>query len=429
MLSSMLRTFRPRFRDDSAESTELSQGDVAGLSEDAVKLGGEAIHWIYQSLLGRLPDEAAKANCIELIRGGASLSDIELLIRQSAEFQGRVSARSAEHPLAAIDAVWREDRISYFTHRGKYRPLALTIETVNICNNDCIICPYSMQTRKRQIMPMDTFETILAQYSEIGGGPVGLTPMVGEIFLDKKLIERLDLINRYPAISELSAISNASMVDLYDDAELSAVLGRFKRLTISVYGLDREEFKAMTRKDAYDRFIAGTVRLLRLGGPDKVLLASRQLKKRSETETRAWLDRLAQDAGLCAPLTMSGTHHFANWSVMDTRTPLPFDAEWRPPQRNVAQCALPLISAQILVDGTVSFCGCANFDGNFELNLGNVRDNSLKSLMASERVRSLWDWASAGVPEFCKTCTFHMPIDALRSTDEAFSDPLGTFGG
>src|SRR5262249_17343425 len=113
----------------------------------------------------------------------------------------------------------------------------------------------------------------------------------------------------------------------------------------------------------------------------------------------------------------------------DTSKPLPFDAEWLPVRTNSVQCALPLISAQILSDGTTSFCGCANFDGRSELNIGNIATTSLREMMASDRVRQLWNWTKFGVPEFCPTCSFHFPIDHLGGLSPASSAPLGPFGG
>jgi hypothetical protein len=65
------------------------------------------------------------------------------------------------------------------------RPLMLICETTNICNNHCIICAYDHQTRKKQRMQQDVFRRTLEQYVEIGGGPLSLTPMVGDVFLDR----------------------------------------------------------------------------------------------------------------------------------------------------------------------------------------------------------------------------------------------------
>ena len=78
-------------------------------------------------------------------------------------------------------------KINLFKFGDTWRPLMLICETVNICNNDCIICPYSSQSRKKELMNLDLFRNILDQYAEIGGGYISLTPMVGEVFLDSLL--------------------------------------------------------------------------------------------------------------------------------------------------------------------------------------------------------------------------------------------------
>ena len=97
----------------------------------------------------------------------------------------------------------------------------LTVETVNICNNKCIICPYTVQTRARKTMSMKVFHRIVDEYASVGGGPISLTPMVGEIFLDKFLPERLRLLRSTPAIKTISATTNATMAHRYDDAALA----------------------------------------------------------------------------------------------------------------------------------------------------------------------------------------------------------------
>jgi Radical SAM superfamily/Iron-sulfur cluster-binding domain len=398
--------------------------------DDIRSIEAQAVTHLYSTMLGRAPDEGGFTHCIEALQSGATLSDLVRAIETSEEYCTRHAKPSSTHSLAHIKEVYNTEYLSFFTHKGEYRPLTITIETVNICNNDCIICPYSAQTRRKQTMTMPLFEKIIRDYAEIGGGQIGLTPMVGEIFLDKLLLQRLQMLTEHPSIREISAITNASMVNLYGDIELAAILTNFARLNVSIYGLDAEEFTLMTRKASYEQFYEGLCRILAILGPDKVLLCGRQLKARSESEVESWLEQLARDSGINGSrLKFSGTRTFANWGHFDTNIPLPLSAKWLPARVNHAQCALPLISAQILSDGTTSFCGCANFDGISELNIGNIAETSLREMMRSDRVTNLWNWPKCGVPEFCKTCTFHMPIEKLGGWFTAFSDPLGTFGG
>jgi hypothetical protein len=279
-------------------------------------------------------------------------------------------------------------------------------------------------------MDMAVFAKVVADYAALGGGPVTLTPMVGEVLLDKQLLERLKLLRATPAVSRVSAITNATMAYLYSDEELAELANYFDRLTVSVYGLDAEEFALMTRKDQYAQFMESLGRVIRIFGPDKVRLGARHLRQRTPGEIDAWLTEVAGRAGVePARLSLPGTRTYANWTVFDTSKPLPLDGEWMAPQRNSEQCALPLISLQVLSSGRVSFCGCADFDGKTALMLGDIRESTLAELLSSERVRALWDWQACGVPEPCKGCSFHMPISRLNDLHSAFSDPIGTFGG
>jgi len=381
---------------------------------------------LYRTLLARDPDAESLQACIAWMARGATIDDVRAEILGSEEYRQRIAA----HPIARFPSIYNVETVSYFTHRGRFRPLALSIETVNICNNDCVICPYSIQTRRKQGMDMEVFAKVVFDYAALGGGPVTLTPMVGEVLLDKQLLERLKLLRSTPSIGRLSAITNATMAYLYSDAELAELASYFDRLTVSVYGLDAEEFALMTRKDQYERFTESLVRLLKIFGPDKIGLGARHLRARSGAEIDAWLADLAGRAGVDpGRLSLPGVSRYANWTVFDTSKPLPLDAEWMAPRRNTEQCALPLISLQVLSNGKVSFCGCADFDGKTALMLGDIREASLAELLGGEKVRALWDWAGQGVPEPCKGCSFHMPISRLNDLHSAFSDPLGTFGG
>jgi MoaA/NifB/PqqE/SkfB family radical SAM enzyme len=280
-------------------------------------------------------------------------------------------------------------------------------------------------------MDKAVFAKVVADYAAIGGGQVTLTPMVGEVLLDRWLEDRLQLLRATAAITRVSAITNATMAYLYSDDELVRLGGYLDSLTVSVYGLDAQEFALMTRKDEYAKFMQSLARLIRLLGPGKVKLGARHLRERSAEEIDAWLADLAMRAEVDrALLSLPGTLTYANWTgVFDTSQPLPMDAKWLDERRNTEQCALPLISLQVLSSGLVSFCGCADFDGKTALMLGDIRDHSLAELLATDKVRRLWDWRHSGVPDPCTSCSFHMPISRLAELPSAFGNPIGTFGG
>ncbi|HEY8162314.1 MAG TPA: radical SAM protein [Methylocystis sp.] len=337
--------------------------------------------------------------------------------------------KQRRHPLSKYSAHYTDEDVSFFMQRGRFRPLALSVETVNICNNDCIICPYSAQTRPRRTMPLALFEKVVSDYADIGGGHISLTPLVGEAFLDKHLLERLRMLSKQKLISSVSVSTNATMAKRYDDDELSEILSRLNRVVVSVYGINREEFMVLTRKDHYDQFYESLVRIVRLAPSGCVVLGIRHLADHSKEAIEEWAARVAKDAGVSGLPILSIHREFANWSYFDTTKPLPMGATWRPTPSNTAQCGVPLLGLEVMSDGRVSFCACANFDGADRLLVGDITKSSFIEILDSKEFAELWDWEKCGVPEFCKTCSFHFPLDTMARLDSIYRNPLCYIGG
>lgn len=385
------------------------------------------VETLYRVILGREADPAGRDHFTALIANGGSSDDVAAAMLASPEYNARQTRR--KHYLAKLGGSYTDEDVSYFMHRGRFRPLMISIETINICNNDCVICPYSAQTRQRSTMPQSLFKKIVRDYVEIGGGPVSLTSAVGEAFLDKHLLDRLAVLKDTPLISTISVTTNAVMAHRFNDDYLTSVLSAVDRCKISVYGLDREEYALMTRKDEYQLFRDSVVRILSFAKPGSVVLGIRHLRQYKGDEIGAWCTALERDAGVGPIEVASIAHEFANWSHFDTSKPLPLDGGWRPVTNNTKQCGLPLLSFQIMSDGRVSFCASADFDGTPDLVIGDVNDQSLFDILNSAGVANLWDWQAFGVPDFCKTCSFHIPLEQVAKLEWVYRNPVRFIGG
>ncbi|HZO47217.1 MAG TPA: radical SAM protein [Xanthobacteraceae bacterium] len=339
-------------------------------------------------------------------------------------FVSAVGAGLSEHPLAPHPFLRMHKGAQRLrSPQGLFRPAMLTVETVNICNNKCIVCPYTVQTRARKTMPMALFRRIVDEYVSVGGGPISLTPMVGEVFLDRFLPERLELLRSTPGITTISATTNATMARRYDDAKLASMLDAFGRVLVSVYGLDRDEYQTMVLRDDYELMVAQLVRIAALAKPGTVNVGLRLLKHRTDDEVVAWAFDLARRAGVERINVHNSTSEFFNWNHFDVSRPLPHDATWAPVVENTQQCLVPFVAFQALVDGSISFCPGADYEGHPSLALGNVSDTSLVAMLSSDRVRRLWRWDRHGVPELCKTCNFHRPVESARKIKWLLDDP------
>jgi len=95
--------------------------------------------------------------------------------------------------------------VQFFKEMKKLR--ALTIETVNICNANCIFCGYQYMKRKKQLMGDETFKKAIGDFVMIGGD-LHLTVVVGDPLLDPKFVERISYARSFSCIKNISTITN-----------------------------------------------------------------------------------------------------------------------------------------------------------------------------------------------------------------------------
>lgn len=103
-------------------------------------------------------------------------------------------------------------------------PLILQIETTNACNANCVFCAYPKMQRKRGVMSLSMFEQIIDEYTEMGGGPVSLTPLVGDALIDPHFMKRLQMLANAPKVSQVSMTTNGIAFHRYSDDEVRQIL-------------------------------------------------------------------------------------------------------------------------------------------------------------------------------------------------------------
>lgn len=308
--------------------------------------------------------------------------------------------------------------------KKSYRPLGLQCETVNTCNNLCVICAYPEAKREKITMPMVVFEKILSDYSEMGGGYLSLTPVTGDILFDKYLFERFECIKRFPRIREVGVTTNAVLLDRYSDSQVKLMVDSLNKIQISFYGIDEEEYLAMTRRNTYHRAIAGVRSILKVRR-ENVYFSFRLLKQRSRNEIERWVEQTFGQIGSGA-INSVMTGGYANFASLNTAEKLPFGATWAVSPTTKAQCLIPLLAIQVSSNGEVAFCPCVGaLDG---LVLGDIRDNTLLELYNSPKVRALWNWAKFGVPDSCAKCSFYQPLETIIDDASIISNPFKLAG-
>jgi radical SAM protein with 4Fe4S-binding SPASM domain len=273
-------------------------------------------------------------------------------------------------------------------------------------------------TRKKQSMDMKTFEKVISDYSEMGGGIFILSPISGDVFLDKKLVERFHVIDKYPLVGPVLIVTNGTMSDRFDDNQLKILLPK-AYYRFSIYGVTREEHHQITLRNEYDRCIASLIRIFSLAleiDPDRrfhLVLNTKLIKSKEEVD--AWLANTFGDK-FKGKLFAGIQGLLANWggAISSDMTP-ELAGKMRPEVKNTTNCVLPLYDIRILSSGNVTACGCADFDNTEQLNLGNIKDHSLRELFNSKKMKNMFEpMTYERNPEVCKTCTFHDPLSDIH---------------
>lgn len=311
----------------------------------------------------------------------------------------------------------------------RLRPMLVICETVNVCNQDCVFCPYSQQTRQKGVMSMDIFARAVKQYAEMGGGVMSVTPVVGDILLDRLLMERVALFESVRNVITPTVTTNLVALHRYDDDQIRRMIQLFKRFHISCYGLTEEENNQITRRNHLPQFLINAKRFIKLwedcGRACEVRIGFRNLHEHSEES----LDKFVMEVFGCK-LEHSAIRTYANWGNAMAAQQLPGDAQWVEPRQNSTPCVLLAAAMQIFWDGRVTCCACCDYDASEELALGNIQEESLIDLFNGYQSQALWQAHGSGqLPKICAQCTFHLPLQDLTPEHSVVANPVEFIGG
>ena len=142
------------------------------------------------------------------------------------------------------------------------RAFGLQLEFTNLCNANCLFCPYELQTRPHETMSDAVFEKAVADFVASGGGSVDLTPTVGDALIHPRFVERVKYLRSFPEIDRITLTTNAILLDRHGAAEvLDAGLSR---INISLAGFDAEMYHRIYRSPSYAKVRKNIEELLAL---------------------------------------------------------------------------------------------------------------------------------------------------------------------
>lgn len=139
-------------------------------------------------------------------------------------------------------------------------PFLLFVDTTNICNLRCPLCPTGLNLPgyERGVMKFDTFKKVI---DEIGGClfSVGLYDW-GEPFLNKDIFKMIKYANKKKVITFLSTNAN-----LLDEAKIKKIVeSQLDQIVISLDGVDEKSYAKYRVKGDYSRVINNVRALVEL---------------------------------------------------------------------------------------------------------------------------------------------------------------------
>jgi MoaA/NifB/PqqE/SkfB family radical SAM enzyme len=297
------------------------------------------------------------------------------------------------------------------------KPATLGLELTNVCNADCVFCPYQFQTRPVHTMSEEIFAKSVAGFVAIGGGDIDLTPIVGDALIDPDFLARVRRLRAEPSISRIDLITNGILLDKHGlervlDSGLTAI-------GISTAGFEADMYKRVYRNSSYQRMRSNVLALVkenaRRGRPIEVSIFLRPDRP---------LDDVFRDADFQEILShrpqVGAQRLYSDAGGRIIPESLPRVMKLRVIEPRPTPCAQTYWGPIVLSDGTVLVCNCfASMDARETLGLGNILEKSLIDMWRGEQLRTLRaSFGTDALNATCARCTAYHPASSLYRRSE-----------
>lgn len=234
----------------------------------------------------------------------------------------------------------------------------LQIETTNLCNSHCVFCVHN-EFKEFGTMDDSLFEKILNDAKEIETLEYVIPMLTGEPFMDKKILQKLKLINKILPGKKIHLYTNGSLLTPEIINELSSIENLTMFFSLNGNAETRKELMGL---DDYE-YVASMIRLYDLTKkPYKVLFVFYPAVARTNVENfvRTWKDK--------ANVLIYGNFLGRKYKAFGT-----------------TKCTRATSHMTVLWNGKVNLC-C--FDAFGEVIFGDLNNQTIKEVWNSEKRQS-----------------------------------------
>jgi len=293
----------------------------------------------------------------------------------------------------------------------------IEIETSSRCNLSCQFCAYSKKITAKVVMPMNLFQEVVEQAAGMGFSEIGLTPLTGEVFMDKGIIEKMHYLDAHPQIKSYYFFTNFVVPSEQTIKELFN-LRKLKFIHVSLYGHDEQSFCNLTQATTkeyhrlvnnlnylYDLYNEKRSFILRIGWRT---VPNFKLEPSSPTSE---LQEIFLKFQTYYKIKSNNTLLYNNWGGEITQADVQ-DIGLRINDGTQVYrkglCSVIFRFSGILADGRVSACVCRDVNGS--LVVGDLRKESLSYVLSLNNplyANLIQEQLESKFRPVCLTCDFY----------------------
>ena len=311
-----------------------------------------------------------------------------------------------------------------FFRKKQYIPDILehiNIESTSICNLKCKFCAYDKRDLNEvplQTMDFELFKNITQQCLKIGYRNFGLTPVTGDVFMDKNIFEKLYYLDSLSKLEGYYFYTN--FIALTDEKiEKLFKLKKLINLGVSIYGHDEETFVKFSKgtKNSYKILLRNLQKLnnqLNIKNSFfKIELTQRTSKNFKLEDSNNELSKLLKKLILNKNVDYEKNHRFTNWGGLVkekdiSNLNIKFQSELT---KKTGSCSLIYSRLSIGSNGIVNACACR--DANFTLQIGNLNKNELKHIVSYNNPvykKLIQNQENNKFTDVCSKCDFYRSV-------------------
>ena len=314
-------------------------------------------------------------------------------------------------------------KINYFLNK-QFIPnifYSINVENTNVCNLKCKFCAYSKRDFEKiphLSMEYNFFKDIIFQILELGYKQIGLTPQTGEIFMDKKIFEKFELLE---SLSELDGYFFYTNFIPLNKFQLEKILKykKLKNFGISIYGHDEKSFIKFSNGtiNSYKKIVNNLNYLYEFIQNTKINfnieIAQRTEKNFLITNNESDLSLIIKKLLNLKKIFYSKNHSFNNWGGYIKEEDIKdLDIKFEKDKiTKVGACSLIFSRLLIGANGIVNACACRDVD--FSLSIGDLKEKKLSSIISlnNPTYKELIEKQEKNIfPEVCNSCDFYKSI-------------------